>query len=349
MSTNFSTSCPIPITQYPKVLLAHGGGGKLMHQLIEKMFVGAFGNSLLDQGHDAVVFEGESEKMAFTTDSYVVQPLIFPGGNIGTLAINGTVNDLAMSGACPHYLSVGFIIEEGLSMETLWTIVQSMKRAADEAGVQIVTGDTKVVDKGKGDGLFINTSGIGFVGHSQQIHPSQVRPGDAVIVNGDIGRHGMAIMAQREGLSFENNIESDTAPLAGLINNLVSEEMDVHCLRDLTRGGMASTLNEIASVARVSIHIDERSVPVREDVAGACEMLGFDPLYVACEGRFVAFIPHNHAGAALKIMQAHPYGKGARLVGQVKARSSAPVIMKSKIGVERIVDMISGEQLPRIC
>ena len=287
---DFTPACPIPITQYPHVLMAHGGGGKLMHQLIGKMFLAAFANPLLEMQHDSTVVEWTGKKLAFTTDSYVVRPIFFPGGDIGSMAVHGTVNDLAMSGARPLYLSNAFILEEGLPMETLWRVVCSMRDAAQRCGVQIITGDTKVVDKGKGDGLFINTAGIGVIEHGQTIAPQNVRPGDVVLVSGDLGRHGMAIMAVREGLEFESQIESDSAPVAGLVMELLKAGIEIHCLRDLTRGGLASALNEIAEAAGVKIAIEEKSVPVREDVHAACEMLGLDPLHVACEGRFAAFI-----------------------------------------------------------
>lgn len=342
-------TCPIPISEYPSVLLAHGGGGKLMHQLIERMFVPTFGNPALNTRHDSAVIVLNGARLAFTTDSFVVRPLFFPGGDIGSLAVYGTVNDLAMCGARPLYLSAGFILEEGLPMETLWRVVRSMQEAAKNAGVEIVTGDTKVVDKGKGDGVFINTSGVGVIEHSRRIAPDSVRPGDVLLVNGDIGRHGIAIMAVREGLEFESAIESDSAPVASLVLELLSAGIEIHCLRDLTRGGLASALNEIAEAARVGIVIDESLIPVREDVQGACEILGFDPLYVANEGRFVAFIAPSHAERALDIMRSHPLGEGASIIGQVSEDSSSLVTMKSKIGASRIVDLLSGEQLPRIC
>jgi hydrogenase expression/formation protein HypE len=345
----FEPVCPVPIGQYPTVLLAHGGGGKLMNQLIEKMFAATFDNSFLRQHHDSTVLYLRGEKIAFTTDSFVVRPLFFPGGDIGELAVNGTVNDLAMSGAKPLYLSVGFILEEGLPMETLWRIVQSMQRAARKADVHIVTGDTKVVDRGKGDGIFINTSGIGTVDQGEMIVPSRIRAGDALILNGDIGRHGIAIMAVREGLEFESKIESDTAPLADLVLTLLSEGIQIHCMRDLTRGGLASALNEIATVAKMSIAIDESTIPVREDVKAACEILGLDPLHVANEGRFVAFVPFHQAEQALEIMKSHPQGEGASCIGRVTNEPGPLVTMKSLIGARRIVDMLSGEQLPRIC
>jgi hydrogenase expression/formation protein HypE len=349
MSEDFTQSCPIPIAHYPSVLLAHGGGGKLMHQLIEDMFVPTFGNPMLNTRHDSAVLQFNSARLAFTTDSFVVHPLFFPGGDIGSLAVYGTVNDLAMCGARPLYLSAGFILEEGLPMETLWRVVRSMQQAACHADVQIVTGDTKVVDKGKGDGIFINTSGVGSVEQPCRIAPDRVRLGDVLVLNGDIGRHGIAIMAVREGLEFESSIQSDSAPLAGLVLELLAAGVEIHCLRDLTRGGLASALNEIATTACVSVTIDECLIPVREDVQGACEILGFDPLYVANEGRFIAFIAPTDADRALRIMRAHPLGAGASIVGRVSDAASAPVMMKSRIGTRRIVDMISGEQLPRIC
>jgi hydrogenase expression/formation protein HypE len=313
------------------------------------MFVPAFKNPLLETRHDGAVVELGGVKLAFTTDSYVVRPLFFPGGDIGALAVNGTVNDLAMCGARPLFLSAGFILEEGLPMEILWRVVQSMRQAAEGAQVQLVTGDTKVVDKGKGDGIFINTAGIGTVEHNLAIAPRSVRPGDVVLLNGDIGRHGIAIMAVREGLAFETAIESDTASLAGLVLALLDAGVEIHCLRDLTRGGLASALNEIAEAASVRIHIDESAVPVREDVQGACEILGLDPLYVANEGRFVAFVAPSDAERALALMRSHPLGDGACIIGHVTDDSSTLVTMKSKIGASRIVDMLSGEQLPRIC
>jgi len=341
--------CPIPIEQYPNVLLAHGGGGRLTHQLIEKMFMPAFGNSLLGARHDGAVFDSPSGKLAFTTDSYVVRPLFFPGGDIGTLAVNGTVNDLAMCGARPLYLSAGFILEEGLPMDTLWRIVQSMKGSAEQAGVQLVTGDTKVVDRGKGDGVFINTAGIGVVESRHAISPASVRPGDAIILSGDIGRHGIAIMAVREGLEFESTIESDCAALSGIVMDLLATGADVHCLRDLTRGGLASALIEIAEASNLHLEIEENAIPMLEDVQGACEILGFDPLYVANEGRFISILPAGEAEQALQNMRAHTLGAQARIIGAAKDGNPGLVTMRSRIGATRIVDMLSGEQLPRIC
>ena len=342
--------CPVPIQRYPNVVLAHGGGGRLTRQLIESIFLPAFDNSILGEGHDGAAFDLSAGKFAFTTDSYVIQPLFFPGGNIGELAVYGTVNDLAMCGARPLYLSAGFIIEEGLPMETLQRVAQSMKSAAETAGVQIVTGDTKVVNRGKGDGIFINTSGIGRVAAGQTIAPASVRAEDAIILSGDIGRHGIAVMAVREGLEFESVIESDCAPLNGIVLSLIEAGMEIHCLRDLTRGGLAGALVEIAEAAEIQCEISESAIPVREDVRGACEILGFDPLYVANEGRFAAFVPAREADRALEILRRHPSGRDAQIIGSV-VKDACPglVAMRSRIGALRMVDMISGEQLPRIC
>jgi hydrogenase expression/formation protein HypE len=348
-SEGLGPSCPLPIEQYPTVLLAHGGGGTLMHQLIGKVFRPAFRNPLLGLGHDGAVLPPAGHRLAFTTDSFVVRPLFFPGGDIGSLAVHGTVNDLAMCGARPLYLSAGFILEEGLPTETLWRIVHSMGRAADAAGVQLVTGDTKVVERGKGDGVFINTSGVGVIEHDLTIAPQSVRPGDLILLNGDIGRHGIAIMAVREGLAFGTGIESDSAALSGLVMDLLKAGVEITCLRDLTRGGLSSALVEIAETARVQIAIDERSIPIREGVQGACEILGLDPLYVANEGRFVAFVPLDAAERALSIMQRHPLGRDASLIGRVGEGSPGLVTMTTAIGGTRVVDVLSGEQLPRIC
>jgi hydrogenase expression/formation protein HypE len=344
-----SFACPIPIEQYPNVLLAHGGGGKLTHQLIEKMFLPAFANSILGARHDGAMIDLPSPKLAFTTDSYVVQPLFFPGGDIGALAVNGTVNDLAMCGARPLYMSAGFILEEGLPMDTLWRVVQSMKAAADHAGIQLVTGDTKVVNRGKGDGIFINTAGIGTIETQHPISPASVKPGDAILLSGDIGRHGIAIMAMREGLEFESAILSDCADLSGIVLSLLASGIEVHCLRDLTRGGLASALIEIAEASHLHFEIDETAIPMLEDVKGACEILGFDPLYIANEGRFVGFVPAREAERALQQLRTHPLGGQAGMIGTVKEKNSGLVTMKSRIGTTRIVDMLSGEQLPRIC
>ncbi len=345
----FNSSCPIPISQYPHVVLAHGGGGKLMHQLIGKMFLEAFRNPILETQHDAAVFDLTGKRLAFTTDSYVVHPLFFPGGDIGSMAVHGTVNDLAMAGARPLYLSSAFIIEEGLPMETLWKIVCSMRDAAKKCGVQIVTGDTKVVDKGKGDGLFINTAGIGVIEHEQTLAPQCVQAGDAILVSGDLGRHGMSIMAVREGLEFESRIVSDSAPVHELVLDLLKAGIEIHCLRDLTRGGLTSALNEIAEAAGMKIAVEENSIPVREDVHAACEMLGLDPLSVANEGRFIAFVAAKDSNRAVDILRRHDVSAGAAIIGKVAEKSAPLVTLKSAIGVQRILDMASGEQLPRIC
>jgi len=313
------------------------------------MFLAVFRNPLLETQHDSAVADWIGQKLAFTTDSYVVRPLFFPGGDIGSLAVHGTVNDLAMSGARPLHLSAAFIIEEGLPMETLWRIACSMQQAAQRCGVQIITGDTKVVDKGKGDGVFINTAGIGVVEYGPKIAPQNVRSGDAVLVSGDVGRHGMAIMAVREGLQFESAIESDSAPMHEIVLDLLKAGVEIHCLRDLTRGGLASALNEITESSRVRIEVEEKLIPVREDVHAACEMLGLEPLHVACEGRLVAFLAAKDAERALKIMRGHTTGAGSAVIGRV-AESGAPLVtLRSTIGASRILDMPSGEQLPRIC
>ncbi|MFH2003773.1 MAG: hydrogenase expression/formation protein HypE [Bacteroidota bacterium] len=342
-------SCPIPITEYDKVLLAHGGGGTLMHQLIQKMFISQFDNELLNVQHDGAIFELNGVKYAFSTDSYVVQPIFFPGGDIGELAVYGTVNDLSMCGAKPLFISVGLIIEEGFPMEDLWRIVQSMKLAAEKAKVKIVTGDTKVVDRGKGDKIFINTSGIGIVGEGINISPKHCMVGDVLIINGRIADHGVAIMSAREGLEFESDIKSDTAPLNDLVEKILSASKNIHVMRDPTRGGLASTLNEIANDSNLGIKIDETKIPISEAVKYACEILGLDPLYVANEGKLVAFVSKEDAEKVLKVMKSHPLGKDSAIIGKVIDEPRKRVIMKTTIGSTRIVDMISGEQLPRIC
>ena len=341
--------CPIPLQDYPKVLLAHGGGGRLMRQLIEKMFLSAFDNPTLNLLNDAAVLKIDSSTLAMTTDSYVVQPLFFPGGDIGSLAVFGTVNDLAMVGAEPLYLSTGFILEEGLSMEDLWQVVCSMKLAAQQTGVKIVTGDTKVIDTGTGDGLYINTTGIGKVPAGINIGTNQVRDGDVVLINGDIGRHGIAIMAVREGLEFETTLESDCAPLANVVKELIESGVEIHCMRDLTRGGLAAGLIEIAHSAKASIQICEKSIPVQEDVRGACEILGLDPLYVANEGRFVTILPEKDSEKANSIIEKYFPGSSPKLIGTVKEGTPPVVTLKNFLGSQRVLDLPSGEQLPRIC
>jgi hydrogenase expression/formation protein HypE len=346
---DFTMVCPASASDYGLVLLAHGGGGTLMHRLLDQVFYPAFANEMLEQRGDGAIVRVCGSRLAFSTDSYVVQPLFFPGGDIGMLAVNGTVNDLAMCGARPLYLSAGFIIEEGLPVETLRRIVDSMRRSAMTAKVQLVTGDTKVVEQGKGDGLFINTAGIGIIEHNRTIQPRSVKPSDVVLISGDIGRHGMAVMATREGLAFESDIKSDCAPLAEPVLALLNAGVEIHCLRDLTRGGLASGMVEIARAAGVQIHLDERVVPLRDDVRGACEILGLDPLYVANEGRFAVFLPERDVDCALNILRTHADTKGAACIGSVTDGRPGLVTMTTAIGSRRIVDMLSGEQLPRIC
>jgi hydrogenase expression/formation protein HypE len=347
----FELSCPVPRVSDERIVLAHGGGGRLTHQLIEKIFIPAFSNAALDQRHDGAVLPINGSLLAFTTDSFVVRPLIFPGGNIGDLAINGTVNDLAMCGARPRYLSSGFILEEGLEIETLRTVVRSMQEAAAKANVKLVAGDTKVVDKGKGDGIFVNTSGIGVLDPrvKSAISPTSVQPGDVVIVSGDLGRHGIAILSVREGLEFESPILSDCANLWPAVEALLDAGIEIHCLRDLTRGGLATTMNEIAADRNVCIKLEEALIPVNEVVEGACEILGLDPLYVANEGRFAVFVPQAQANAALEVMKKIEVSQGAARVGKVEESPGRTVVLQSRIGGNRVVDMLSGEQLPRIC
>jgi hydrogenase expression/formation protein HypE len=347
--SDFELTCPIPRPAEDQVLLAHGGGGKLTNQLIEKVFLPAFSNAALEARHDGAVVKLAETRLAFTTDSYVVRPLVFPGGNIGDLAVYGTVNDLAMCGARPLYLSAGFILEEGLPMDTLRTVVASMREAAQRAGVTLVAGDTKVVDKGKGDGMFITTAGIGVVECALEIRPSSVQPGDAVIVSGNLGSHGVAILSVREGLEFEAPVASDAAPLWEPVKALLDAGIEVHCLRDLTRGGLASALNEISSVRGVGMRIEEAAVPVEDVVKGACEILGLDPLYVANEGRFVVFVPEAQAGRVVEILRGFPVAARAVRIGEVAAEPRGLVTLRSRIGGSRVLDMLSGEQLPRIC
>lgn len=345
----FQLQCPAPVNDAEHVQLAHGGGGRRMHELLEGLLLPSFGNDMLLERHDGATLNISGAKLAFTTDSYVVRPLFFPGGDIGTLAINGTVNDLAMCGARPLYLSSALILEEGLPMETLRRVVASMRASAQTANVQLVTGDTKVVDKGKGDGIFINTAGIGVIEHDVSILPKNVRPGDAILLSGDIGRHGIAIMATREGLSFESAIESDCAPLWEPVEALLAAGIEIHCLRDLTRGGLSSGLIEIAEASGTRCAIDEASIPAREEVVGACEILGLDPLYLANEGRFAAFVPEREAERAIQILRRFPVSGEAVRIGRVLDGSAGLVTMKTQLGTERIIDMLSGEQLPRIC
>ncbi len=341
-------TCPLPLRVHRTVQMAHGGGGRAMRDLIERVFRSAF-SSGTSVPHDSAIVDVEAGRLAFTTDSFVVSPLFFPGGDIGKLAVFGTVNDLAMAGARPVCLSAGFILEEGFSLERLQQVVDSMREAADEARVSIVTGDTKVVDRGKGDGLYINTAGIGVVADGLEVSPSRVRPGDAVLVSGDIGRHGIAVLSVREGLAFETDIQSDCAPLAGLVARLIEAGVEIHCLRDLTRGGLASALGEIALDGGVGIEVEERAIPDEAPVVAACEILGLDPHYVANEGRLVAFVAPADAQRALEVMRSHHLAAGAARIGHVVSAHRGVVHLRLSLGGERVLDLLSGEQMPRIC
>lgn len=344
-----SGACPLPITNYKEIVLAHGSGGKLSHQLIEKLVLPQFQNELLEPLHDGAIFSLNGERVAFSTDSYVVSPIFFPGGDIGKLAVHGTVNDLAMCGARPLYLSASFILEEGLPMEDFWRVVQSMHAAADAAGVKFITGDTKVVDRGKADKLFINTSGIGLVPAETNIHPARATIDDKIILSGPIAVHGIAIMSVREGLEFETEVASDTAPLHELVAAMLARKIDIHVLRDPTRGGVTSALTEIAQTAKVGMLLDEGSIPISEEVKGACEILGLDPLYVANEGKLLAIVAAEDADRVLKILRSHSLGTEAAIIGEVVNEHPGLVMMKTRVGGTRVVDMLSGEQLPRIC
>jgi hydrogenase expression/formation protein HypE len=348
-------SCPVPLRRHERVLLAHGGGGRLTGELVASLFRPAFANAFLDERHDGAVLplpaaDGRPGlRLAFTTDSYVVQPLFFPGGDIGTLAVNGTVNDLAMCGARPLWLSAGFVLEEGLAMADLERVVASMRAAAEAAGVTLVTGDTKVVERGKGDGMYVNTAGLGLVASGVAVGPDRIQPGDRILLSGDIGRHGVAILAARDSLGFDTAVESDCAPLAAPVLSLVEAGVEVHCLRDLTRGGLGAALVEIAEASGRRVSIEETAVPVPPHVVAACEVLGLDPLYVANEGRFVAFVPAGHAERALAVLREHPVSRGVRFIGAVSSERDGLVTLTTPLGSVRVVDLPSGEQLPRIC
>jgi hydrogenase expression/formation protein HypE len=342
-------TCPLPISDYREIVLAHGSGGKLSQQLIQKVVLPQFRNELLEPLHDGAIFSLGGVRLAFSTDSFVVSPIFFPGGDIGRLAVHGTVNDISMCGARPLYLSAGFILEEGTAMEDFQRVVLSMREAAHKAGVVLVTGDTKVVDRRKADKIFVNTSGIGVVPEGVNIHPARAQIGDRIIVSGQIAVHGMAIMSVREGLEFETQIASDTAPLNNLVETILGTTRDIHVFRDPTRGGITSALTEIAQTARVGIMLDEALIPISEEVKGACEILGLDPLYVANEGKLLAFVPPHEADRVLAVVRSHPLGKEAAIIGEVTSDHPGFVLMKTRIGGTRVVDMLSGEQLPRIC
>jgi len=343
-------SCPLPLADYPTIVMGHGGGGKLGNELVEHLFLPAFRNPALENLGDAAVFELGAGRLAMSTDSFVVQPLFFPGGSIGALAVNGTVNDLAVSGAEPKFLSASFILEEGFPLAQLAAVVSAMAEAASAAGVRIVTGDTKVVERGHGDGCYINTAGVGVLRSGIDVGPHRAQPGDVVLVSGTIGDHGMAIMSVREGLEFESQIRSDCAALNGMIAEVLDAVgPSVHAMRDPTRGGLASTLNEIANSSDVGIEIDERSLPVRGEVQSACELLGLDPVYVANEGKVVLFVAPEAADRALEALRAHPLGRDAARIGQVTEQHKKMLVARTALGANRVIAPQIGEQLPRIC
>jgi hydrogenase expression/formation protein HypE len=352
--TNNETSvlfgqCPVPLLECTEVLLGHGSGGKLTADLIERVFLPAFRNPYLEKLDDQAVVEIGGTRLAFTTDSFVVTPVFFPGGDIGSLAVNGTVNDLAMCGARPLFLSAGFILEEGFPLSDLQRIVGSMREACERASVTLVTGDTKVVHRGSADKIFITTSGVGIIEHAVRLGADQARPGDRIIVSGTIADHGMAVMATRDELEVDTPIESDTAALHGLVQAMLDESADIHCMRDPTRGGLASSLNEIARASKVGMVLEERGIPIKDEVKGLCELLGLEPLYVANEGKLVAMVGRDSAERVLQRMRRHPLGADAEIIGEVTDEHPGMVVMRTGIGGTRIVDVMMGEQLPRIC
>jgi len=342
-------TCPVPAFDTETILLGHGSGGKLSADLFRSMILPAFANPILSKMDDQALFEIGGARLAFSTDSYVVKPLFFRGGDIGSLAVHGTVNDLAVGGAIPLFLSAAFILEEGFPVESLRKIIASMKEAAHHSDVQIVTGDTKVVEKGSCDGMFINTAGIGVVKTGLCLSGDQARPGDVILLSGPVGDHGVAILAEREGLSFESEIMSDTAPLHFLIADLLATGAAIRCMRDPTRGGVASALNEIAQTSRVGIQLEERAIPVRPEVRGACELLGLDPLYIANEGKLLVVSAPDDAPTLLATMVGHPLGVGASIVGKVTNANPGLLTMRTALGAVRIVDMLANDPLPRIC
>jgi len=341
-------TCPVPLPVKDMVVLGHGSGGRLSAELMQSIFLPAFENPVLARLDDQAIVEVNGLRLAMTTDSFVVKPLFFPGGDIGSLAVHGTINDLAMGGAKPLFLSAAFILEEGLSIDVLRRVVNSLHAAARKAGVEIVTGDTKVVEKGSGDQLFINTTGIGLVPNGLQLSADRARPGDKVLLSGSIGEHGITILAQREGLEFESPVESDSVALYELVADMLRGSNEIRCMRDPTRGGLSSTLNEIAEKSRVRIQLEESAIPIRDEVRGACEMLGLDPLYVANEGKLIAIVAPDAADAVLQAMKANPLGRNAQLIGVV-AEGSPLVTIRTALGTSRMVDMLAGDQLPRIC
>jgi hydrogenase expression/formation protein HypE len=352
ISPDLFGACPLPRSRYDHILLGHGSGGQLTAELIRRLFVPAFGNPVLAALEDQATVSlptSAGVRLAFTTDSFVVRPLFFPGGDIGRLAVHGTVNDLAVGGAQPLFLSAAFILEEGLPLTDLQRIVTSMRQACDEAGVTLVTGDTKVVDRGKGDQVFITTSGIGVVPEGRSLSIRAARPGDRILVSGTIGDHGIAILSVREGIEFETVLESDSAALTGLVRVMLEACPDIRGMRDPTRGGVSSALNELAEASRVGVELREAALPLRAEVKAACEMLGLDPLYVANEGKLLAVVPPERAEAVLEVMRNHPLGRNAALIGNVVADHPGMVTMRSVVGGERVVTMLAGEQLPRIC
>jgi hydrogenase expression/formation protein HypE len=344
----FQLDCPVPFSDYERVTLAHGGGGRVMHRLIERLFCQCFANDLLAQMHDGTRLS-LTGPLAVTTDAFTVSPLFFPGGDIGSLAVHGTINDLAMCGARPRHLTVCFVLEEGFPLRDLERVVRSLADAAQAENVTVVAGDTKVVERGKGDGVFVAVTGLGEVIAGSDVAPRRIAPGDAVLVSGPVGDHGTAVMLAREGLPLPDGLVSDAASVVAPVLALLNAEIDAHCLRDVTRGGLATVLNELASSAGVAMHVDERSIAVRDEVSDACELLGLDPLYVACEGRFVAVVPEREAERALSILRAHPVSAGAQRIGEVREARSARVVLRTSIGSDRVLDLLSGEQLPRIC
>ena len=344
-----SWTCPLPLQNYPTIVMGHGAGGKMMNDLIRHLFAAQFQNPVLGRLADAATLQVNGSRLAFTTDSFVVSPLFFPGGDIGELAVNGTINDLAAVGARPLYLSVGFILEEGLPMEVLGRISGSIARACARAGVQIAAGDTKVVNKGHGDGIYINTSGLGLIPDGVAISPDKAKPGDVVLVSGTMGDHGVAVMSVREGFKFQTEIKSDTAPLADMVQEMIKAAGEIHCLRDATRGGLAAVLNELAEASQVGIEFDETKVPVRAEVLAACELLGLDPLFIANEGKMVVIVPPESSDRVLAAMRESPSGREAAVIGHVAKEHPGMVLARTEIGGTRVVDLPAGELLPRIC